>query len=228
MIIDSHAHYAHFRFNGEYPYLCDKNGEWAEGRADRKHLLCELRKNGIVGSIEPSIEFDSIEDQLALVSEHKESMWAALGVHPTRCINTPWKNRKKLQPSKILPLLIATICGIIPGALLLRVSLPWVLKTILGIVVILLGVALLDILSEERVCTEQEVIDIQSRKTGCLINAACVLGVIAGGGSEDHHVPIERVTRLRVLLRLGGQRFGLGRRHHIVRGLPAVELRHVH
>lgn len=51
-----------------------------------------------------------------------------------------WKNRKKLQPSKILPLLIATICGIIPGALLLRVSLPWVLKTILGIVVILLGV----------------------------------------------------------------------------------------
>lgn len=97
MIIDSHAHYAHFRFNGEHPYLCDRNGEWAEGRADRDQLLDDLKKNGIVGSIEPSIEFDSIEDQLALVYAHKDSMWAALGVHPTRCINTPWKKRKKLK-----------------------------------------------------------------------------------------------------------------------------------
>lgn len=49
----------------------------------------------------------------------------------------------------------------------------------------MVGGQILDILSEERVCTEQEVLDIQTRKTGALINAACVLGVIAGGGSED-------------------------------------------
>ncbi len=48
----------------------------------------------------------------------------------------------------------------------------------------MVGGQVLDILSEERTCTEQEVIDIQSRKTGALINAACVLGVIAGGGTE--------------------------------------------
>lgn len=48
----------------------------------------------------------------------------------------------------------------------------------------MVGGQVLDILSEERECTEQEVLDIQSRKTGALINAACVLGVIAGGGSE--------------------------------------------
>lgn len=48
----------------------------------------------------------------------------------------------------------------------------------------MVGGQVLDILSEERVCTEQEVLDIQSRKTGCLINAACVLGAIAGGASE--------------------------------------------
>jgi geranylgeranyl diphosphate synthase type II len=48
----------------------------------------------------------------------------------------------------------------------------------------MVGGQVLDIMSEERVCTEQEVIDIQSRKTGALINAACVLGTIAGGGSE--------------------------------------------
>ena len=44
---------------------------------------------------------------------------------------------------------------------------------------------MLDIMSEERLLTEQEVLDIQSRKTGALINAACVLGVIAAGGTED-------------------------------------------
>ena len=48
----------------------------------------------------------------------------------------------------------------------------------------MVGGQVLDILSEERVLTEQEVLDIQTRKTGALINASCALGVIAGGGSE--------------------------------------------
>ena len=47
----------------------------------------------------------------------------------------------------------------------------------------MVGGQVLDIMSEERVCTEQEVIDIQSRKTGALIHAACVLGTVAGGGT---------------------------------------------
>lgn len=49
----------------------------------------------------------------------------------------------------------------------------------------MVGGQVLDIMSEERELTEQEVIDIQSRKTGALINAACVLGVIAAGGTEQ-------------------------------------------
>lgn len=49
----------------------------------------------------------------------------------------------------------------------------------------MVGGQVLDILSEERVCTEQEVLDIQNRKTGALIRAACLLGVLAGGGSSD-------------------------------------------
>ena len=48
----------------------------------------------------------------------------------------------------------------------------------------MVGGQVLDILSEERTLTEQEVLDIQSRKTGGLINAACVLGVLATGGTE--------------------------------------------
>lgn len=49
----------------------------------------------------------------------------------------------------------------------------------------MVGGQVLDILSEERECSEQEVLDIQSRKTGALINAACVLGAIAGGAGEE-------------------------------------------
>ena len=49
----------------------------------------------------------------------------------------------------------------------------------------MVGGQVLDTMSEERTLTEQEVLDIQSRKTGALINAACVLGVVAAGGSEE-------------------------------------------
>ena len=49
----------------------------------------------------------------------------------------------------------------------------------------MVGGQVLDIMSEHRECTEDEVLAIQSRKTGALINAACVLGTIAGGGSEE-------------------------------------------
>lgn len=48
----------------------------------------------------------------------------------------------------------------------------------------MVGGQVLDMQSEESQCTEQEVLDIQSRKTGALIKAACVLGVIAGDGTE--------------------------------------------
>ena len=49
----------------------------------------------------------------------------------------------------------------------------------------MVGGQVLDIQAEQRECTEEDVLAIQDRKTGALINAACVLGVIAGGGSEE-------------------------------------------
>lgn len=49
----------------------------------------------------------------------------------------------------------------------------------------MVGGQVLDIQSEHRQCTAQEVFDIQSRKTGALIKAACILGVYAGGGSME-------------------------------------------
>lgn len=49
----------------------------------------------------------------------------------------------------------------------------------------MVGGQVLDMMSESRQCTEQEVLDIQSRKTGALIKAACQLGVLAGQGSDS-------------------------------------------
>lgn len=47
----------------------------------------------------------------------------------------------------------------------------------------MVGGQVLDMEAEQRTCTEEEVLAIQSRKTGALISAACQLGVIAAGGS---------------------------------------------
>lgn len=49
----------------------------------------------------------------------------------------------------------------------------------------MVGGQVLDIMSEERELTEQEVVDIQSRKTGKLIHIACCLGAIAGGATQE-------------------------------------------
>ncbi len=51
----------------------------------------------------------------------------------------------------------------------------------------MVGGQVLDILSEERLCTEEEILAIQSRKTGALIRAACALGAVAGGATEEQY-----------------------------------------
>ena len=59
----------------------------------------------------------------------------------------------------------------------------------------MVGGQVLDIMSEERELTEQEVLDIQSRKTGALIHAACGLGAIAGGASETQLLAASRFAQ---------------------------------
>ena len=49
----------------------------------------------------------------------------------------------------------------------------------------MVGGQVLDILAEERECTETEILNIQNRKTGALIKAACVLGVMAANGTAQ-------------------------------------------
>lgn len=96
MIIDSHAHYVHPRFHGEFPCLAREGDDYALRRVDRERLLDEMEARGIVGAIEPSIGADRWEQQRALTEAHRGTLWSAVGVHPTRCIRTPWKKRRQL------------------------------------------------------------------------------------------------------------------------------------
>ena len=51
----------------------------------------------------------------------------------------------------------------------------------------MVGGQVLDIQAQTRLLTEQEVLDIQTRKTGALIRAACAIGAIAGGASKQQY-----------------------------------------
>lgn len=97
MIIDSHAHYAHFSFDKEAPRLCTESGGYSSLRLTRDELIEMMRERGIVGVIEPSIEFENIEKQLDLATKYGDFFKIAVGVHPTRCIRTDWEKREQLE-----------------------------------------------------------------------------------------------------------------------------------
>ncbi len=49
----------------------------------------------------------------------------------------------------------------------------------------MVGGQVLDIEADLRQCTAEDVLNIQSRKTGALIRSACLMGVVAGGGTPQ-------------------------------------------
>lgn len=49
----------------------------------------------------------------------------------------------------------------------------------------MVGGQVLDIQGEQRICTAQDVLNIHTGKTVALIRAACVIGVLAGGGTDE-------------------------------------------
>ena len=63
MIIESHAHYSHKRFDGAFRYL---TGELTAREGQREDLLNRLRESGVVLSIEPAIDFESNRRTAAL------------------------------------------------------------------------------------------------------------------------------------------------------------------
>lgn len=94
MIIESHAHYSHKRFDGVFRYL---TGELTAREGQREDLLDRLRESGVVLSIEPAIDFESNRRTAALYRQHPDFIRLAVGVHPTRTHQAPWRQRRQLE-----------------------------------------------------------------------------------------------------------------------------------
>lgn len=94
MIIESHAHYSHKRYDGVFRYL---TSDLKAQEGQREDLLNRLRESGVVLSIEPAIDFESNRRTAALYRQHPDFIRLAVGVHPTRTHQAPWRQRRQLE-----------------------------------------------------------------------------------------------------------------------------------
>lgn len=112
------------------------------------------------------------------------------------CMDNDDYRRGMLTNHKVYGEAIAVLAGdgLLTAAFSYLAKAPYSAKTRMKAVEVLancagelgmVGGQVLDMQSEQRECTEQEVIDIQTRKTGALIRAACMLGVLAAGGTKQ-------------------------------------------
>lgn len=96
MIIDSHAHYAHASFSGNFRYLSWEDN-WILKEGTLEELLEQMQERGIAISVEPGISLDFNDKILALAQRYPGRIFPAVGCHPTRCIYEKWSDRKRLE-----------------------------------------------------------------------------------------------------------------------------------
>lgn len=96
MIIESHAHYTHRRFDGSFSALRRSPEGYYLAPGTRDELLEELKAAGIVCSIEPGIDLASNYAALRLSEQYPGRVFVSAGVHPTRTWGESWRSRKEL------------------------------------------------------------------------------------------------------------------------------------
>lgn len=96
MIVDSHAHYAHASFSGNFRYLSWEEN-WILKEGSLEGLLSEMADRGITMSVEPGISLDFNEQILETAKRYPGRIFPAVGCHPTRCIHEKWRERKRLD-----------------------------------------------------------------------------------------------------------------------------------
>ena len=78
MIVESHAHYAHASFAGNFRYLSwEDNWELKEGTLEE--LLRQMQERGIAMSVEPGIGLDFTENILSLARRYPGRIFPAVG-----------------------------------------------------------------------------------------------------------------------------------------------------
>ena len=103
MIIESHAHYSHYKFNQTFRCLSYEKGKFSIDESTREKILANLKDNGVKASVEPAIGIESNEkvNQLALL--YPDFIFPAYGCHPTRTFLAKWKDRKIIDKYATCP-----------------------------------------------------------------------------------------------------------------------------
>ena len=96
-MIDSHAHYSVFQYNGQFPFLDGKDGALFRNHGTRDELFARMREENITLCIEPSVRFENLENQLALASQYPDLIRSAVGLHPKYSLLAPWEEREKIR-----------------------------------------------------------------------------------------------------------------------------------
>ena len=97
MIIDSHAHYAHEMYEGEFSYLDVAEEGYCISHSDRRGMFERMRECGITAFIEAATSFKRHEEQRALQAAHRGYVLFSAGLHPKECAITPFKHKDKLS-----------------------------------------------------------------------------------------------------------------------------------
>lgn len=94
---------------------------------------------GLVGFGDPLIS----NPLLAMRLDNKVITPAMLPVSVVLNAVIAFKNRKNFSIKKVAPIAVFVLAGIVPGTLLLKLGAPWILKVVLGILIIGLGLEML-------------------------------------------------------------------------------------
>ena len=102
MIIESHAHYSHHKFDQTFRYLSYKNGNFSIEEGNRYNIIERLKETGVAASVEPAIGIESNEKVHQISSFYPDFIFPAYGCHPTRVHLAKWKDRKIIEWYSIL------------------------------------------------------------------------------------------------------------------------------
>lgn len=97
MIIDSHAHYSHSLYEGDFTYLDWQQGEYCIREGNRQLLLEEMARRGILWSLEAGTELEKTEAQLAVAAAHRPYLRPSVGIHPKHCAHLPPEALERLR-----------------------------------------------------------------------------------------------------------------------------------
>ena len=97
LYVDSHIHISHHLYDQVFPYAdYDGEGFLVKECGTREQLIGELK--GVIGFvIDPAIDVDSNQTLLDLSGKYPDFIYPAVGLHPTRTPDTPWRERHRIE-----------------------------------------------------------------------------------------------------------------------------------